>query len=198
MKRLLSKSTLVVLAVAFALGCVALTTQTWLVATVPSTAVQTPDIPVQGSQMATGVTAFALVAAAAALAAAISRPVLARICSALIVVASIAVVLNIVSFFGNPAGAAAAKIGEATGIQGGEDTQLAINALPSIALLLAIAMGLVGVVMVIRAGLWALTGGTGARFERAGAKTRQSSTHRKDEAIDRWDDLSVGKDPTVD
>ncbi|WP_312179919.1 Trp biosynthesis-associated membrane protein, partial [Arthrobacter sp.] len=85
------KSTVVFGTVLLAAAAFGATTRTWLDVVLPQAGVNTPDIAVAGSEAATAVTAFAVVAMAAALAASIAGKVARWIIAGVLLVAGIGV-----------------------------------------------------------------------------------------------------------
>ncbi len=81
------RGTVVLVIVAVALLAFGTTTQTWLEVRLPEEAVQTPDLAVPGSEAATPVSAFALVALAAALAVSIAGRVARWFVAAILLIA---------------------------------------------------------------------------------------------------------------
>lgn len=94
------------------------TTQTWLTVRLPQEAVQTPDLTVAGSDAATPVTAFALVALAAALAVSIAGRTARWVIAVLLVLSGAGIALSSLSVALDPATAAEPAIGTAIGVSG--------------------------------------------------------------------------------
>ena len=115
MKRWQRKGTVIMAAVLFGIAAFATTTRTWLNVQLPRTAVQTPDLAVAGSDAATAVTAFAVVAITAGLAASIAGPVARWIVSGILLVSGVGVAAASYTVINDPAQGAAGAIGQAIG-----------------------------------------------------------------------------------
>ncbi|NKX49491.1 Trp biosynthesis-associated membrane protein [Arthrobacter deserti] len=191
------KGTVVLAAALASLGAFAATTRTWLNVALPQGGVQTPDLSVAGSDAATSVTAFALVGLAAALASSIAGPVARAVTAALLALAGAGIAWTSAAMLADPASAASAAIGKATGMVGG-DADVRLTAFPALA-------AAAGVLMVLCAA-WILAAGrhwAAARKYGAPARTgpRRADGSPPDRSgpvdeIDSWDQLSRGNDPT--
>ncbi|MFJ6002914.1 Trp biosynthesis-associated membrane protein [Arthrobacter sp. NPDC092385] len=109
------------------------TTQTWLTVRLPQEAVQTPDLRVPGSDAATPVTAFALVALAAALAVSIAGRVARWVIAGILVLSGIGIALSSASVALDPAAAAEPAIGAAIGVSGLAGADATASAMPWLA-----------------------------------------------------------------
>jgi uncharacterized membrane protein (TIGR02234 family) len=189
----------VLAAVLVSLGAFATTTQTWLNVKLPQGGVQTPDLGVAGSDAATSVTALALVGLAAALAASIAGRVARTVTAVLLALAGAGIAWNCLRILAEPASAASAAIGKATGMIGG-DSSVALTPWPALAAAAGALMLLCAVWIVAAGRHW-----TAAR--RYGAATRGGIQGRKADGspadrsgpvdeIDSWDQLTRGNDPT--
>lgn len=189
------KGTVVLATVIFTLIAFASTTQTWLQVRLPQDAVQTPDIQVPGSEAATAVTAFALVALAAALAVSISGKTARMIISGVLVVAGGGIVWNSLRVLADPVGAAAPAIGNAIGVSSGSGAGITATAMPWA----AVVAGLLLVLAAVWIGIAGRSWGRSRRYENVTAvDTRRdvaATTAHADE-IDSWDRLTKGEDPT--
>ena len=188
------KGTVVLAAVVMSLAAFGTTTQTWLTARFPGTRVQTPDVSVPGSDAATAVTALALVALAAALAASIAGRIARIVIAVLLAAAGIGISAASLTVIANPAGAASAAIGEATGQIGGE-AAVGITVFPY--------LGAAAGVLLLLTAVWLLAAGRSwaASKKYVPATERQADGMPSDRAgsvdeIDSWDQLSRGNDPT--
>ncbi|MHA7264120.1 Trp biosynthesis-associated membrane protein [Arthrobacter sp. TMN-37] len=191
--RMQRRGTVVLMIVAVALFAFGTTTQTWLEVRLPREAVQTPDLAVPGSDAATPVSAFALVALAAALAVSIAGRVARWIVAGILFLAGAGILLTSIRIGLDPAAAAAPAIGEAIGISGGSGATSAATGMPW----LAAGAGL----LLAAASVWVAVAGRhwerALRYERttgSAAPARAASAHATD--IDSWDRLTSGEDPT--
>jgi uncharacterized membrane protein (TIGR02234 family) len=180
--------------VAVALAAFGTTTQTWLTAHLPGTRVQTPDVSVAGSDAATAVTALALVALAAALAASIAGRIARIVIAVLLAAAGVGISAASLAVIANPAAAASAAIGEATGQIGGE-AAVVVTVFPYVAAVAGILLVATAIWLVLAGRSWA------ASKKYVPAAERQADGMPSDRAgsvdeIDSWDQLSRGEDPT--
>lgn len=187
------KGTVVLATVLMALAAFGSTTQTWLTVTLPQDAVQTPVQQVPGSDAATSVTAFALVALAAALAGSISGRVARWVVAVILTAAGVGIVWTSAGILVDPSAAAVPVIGETIGISSASDAVVALTPMPWV----AVAAG----VLLIAAAAWMVASGRNwgrsRRYESAAAapaSTRETTAHADE--IDSWDSLSKGEDPT--
>ncbi|WP_104179561.1 Trp biosynthesis-associated membrane protein [Arthrobacter sp. B0490] len=127
------------------------TTQTWLTVRLPQDAVQTPDLAIPGSDASTPVTAFALVALAAALAVSIAGRVARWIIAAILVLSGVGIVLSAAAVALDPAGAAEPAIGTAIGVSSSAGAEATAGAMPW----LAVAAG----ALLVLAAPWVLLAG---------------------------------------
>jgi uncharacterized membrane protein (TIGR02234 family) len=180
--------------VAVALLAFGTTTQTWLSVRLPQEAVQTPDLAVPGSDAATPVTAFALVALAAALAVSIAGRTARWIIAGILLLAGAGIILTSIRVAVDPAAAAAPAVGEAIGISGGSAVEASATAMPWLAALAGLLLAGAAVWLTIAGRRWEKS----RRYETApGAPAPASggaSAHADD--IDSWDQLTKGEDPT--
>lgn len=187
------KGTVILATVMFSLAAFASTTQTWLTVILPQDAVQTPDLQIPGSDAATAVTAFALVALAAALAVSIAGRIARILVVAILLIAGVGIVWNSIRVVADPTGAAAPAIGEAIGVSTGSGAELILTVFPW----LAAGAG----VLLIGTAAWMLIAGRSwnrsTRYEKVAAENPAApkTTAHSDE-IDSWDQLTKGKDPT--
>lgn len=184
------KATLVLLTLLAALAVFGTTTQTWIHVEIDAGEVAQSDLDIPGSKAAVAVSALALVAAAGALATTIAGKY-ARILTSLIVFAS---ALGIMAAAGgvlaDPAAAAVAEVGAATGIEGRPQNTVA-TLFPVLAMVAAGIMALGALVL-----LWAGRGWA-VRSKYDTARQRAASTPDAPmDQIDSWDSLSRGEDPT--
>ena len=129
------------------------TTQTWLTVRLPQDAVQTPDLAIAGSDAATPVTAFALVALAAALAVSIAGRVARWIIAVILVLSGVGITTSSAAVALDPSSAAEPAIGTAIGVSGLAGAEAASTALPWVA-------AVAGLLLVLAAGWVVLAGRT--------------------------------------
>lgn len=223
--RLLRRGSVVLGIVVLALVAFGSTTQTWLVVRLPQEAVQTPDLMIAGSDAATPVTAFALVALAAAIAVSIAGRVARWVIAVILVLSGLGIVLSSAGVALDPAAAAEPAIGTAIGVSGLPGAGSEATMLPWLAVAAGLLLVLAAVWVILAGRHW----GTDRRYaRRAGAETDapgtppaaprpstgdippgvvpgedtgpsaragRGSTAHADE-IDSWDELSRGNDPT--
>ncbi|MHA7277157.1 Trp biosynthesis-associated membrane protein [Arthrobacter sp. HLT1-21] len=187
------KGTVILATVLFSLAAFASTTRTWLTVVLPQDAVQTPDLQIPGSDAATAVTAFALVALAAALAVSIAGRIARVLVVAILLIAGVGIVWNSIRVVADPAGAAAPAIGEAIGVSTGSGAELVLTAFPWLAAAAGVLLTGTAVWMLIAGRSW----NRSTRYEKVAAEnpTARTTTAHSDE-IDSWDQLTKGKDPT--
>lgn len=224
MKRWQRKGTVIMAAVLFGIAAFATTTRTWLNVQLPRTAVQTPDLAVSGSDAATAVTAFAVVAITAGLAASIAGPVARWIVSVILLVSGVGVAAASYTVISDPVQGAAGAIGQAIGVSGATGTVVTLTALPWVALVSGILIALTGIWLAVASRGWkssrryapapaattpsgnAETGSAEAGTAKPGnapAAAGTGTAAADDEAgpepideIDSWDRLTRGDDPT--
>ncbi|PPB50073.1 hypothetical protein C4K88_05210 [Arthrobacter pityocampae] len=149
--RLTRRGVVVLGIVVLALLAFGATTQTWLTVRLPQDAVQTPDLAIAGSDAATPVTAFALVALAAALAVSIAGRVARWVIAAILVLSGIGITLSSTAVALDPSSAAEPAVGTAIGVSGLAGAEASATALPWVA-------AAAGVLLVLAAG-WVLVAG---------------------------------------
>jgi uncharacterized membrane protein (TIGR02234 family) len=132
------------------------TTQTWLSVRLPQEAVQTPDITVAGSDAATPVTAFALVALAAALAVSIAGRIARWIIAVLLVLSGVGIAVSSASVALNPEAAAEPAIGAAIGVSGLEGADVSATSMPWLAVLAGALLVLAAAWVVLAGRSWGM------------------------------------------
>lgn len=198
MSRLLERRTVVLLALVLAVALLALGALPWVRGTVP-TVIDVRDITVSGAAVSPALTAGALVVGAAALAIGIGRRAAAAVGGLALLVAAVLVEASVVAFLRDPQAPALAAAAELSGVP-----QLAAPAVttpwPWAALVVGVAVALLGLVPLLRGGSWQAAG---RRFERGGQprpRGRSASTEATDvrtRAMDDWDALGRGEDPSA-
>jgi len=180
--------------IAGAVGVIS-STQTWLTVTVDVGSAH--DLPVPGASAMPILAPLSLAVMALGLALSIVGRVLRYVFGALsLVIAAILLWQTAVIVFSRPVAAAQGVVTKATGIAGlGPITQLVekitATAWPVITLLAWIVLAVAGILTLATAHEW----GTGGRRYRADAAPHAPASGPLD-AIDSWDDLSRGQDPT--
>ncbi len=222
MKRWQRKGTVIMAAVLFGIAAFATTTRTWLNVQLPRTAVQTPDLAVSGSDAATAVTAFAVVAITAGLAASIAGPVARWIVSVILMISGVGVAAASYTVIADPEQGAAGAIGQAIGVSGATGTVVTLTALPWAALVSGILIAITGVWLAVASRGWkssrryapspaaapaaatasADTAGTPSASasnkgtEAGAASAEEDNGPEPIDDIDSWDRLTRGDDPT--
>lgn len=183
-----------------ALGVIA-STQTWLTVTLGGSAAHTLDVP--GAQAVPVLAPLSLAVLALGAALSIAGLVLRYLFGALTVaIAAILAWLTAAVAFTHPTSAIAGAVTSATGISGAEAVRALVaridsTAWPFVTLVGWVVLLAIGVLVLVTAHDWR---GSGRRYRTdapapAPATARDSS--RPHDAIDSWDDLSRGEDPTA-
>ncbi|MEO6200951.1 MAG: Trp biosynthesis-associated membrane protein [Cryobacterium sp.] len=180
-------------------------TQAWILADVSTTGSAVQHLVVDGSTASPALTALALAGLALGGALTIAGPVIRVVLGALEVLLGASVFLASLLAITDPGAASAASVTAATGISGRESIELAVvdptaTAWPFVALLAGVVMAAVGLAIVVTARRWP---GSTTRYQAVRLKPAQAG--RADEsdapptrdAVDSWDDLSRGDDPTA-
>ena len=168
-------------------------TQTWA-----TTDVQGTLIEAQGAEALSLLQPLALAALALSLALALAGRIVRMVLAAIAVILGASLVwLTAGAVFGDPVAAVESAVTEHTGIAGAEGVSsvvadVALTAWPSIALAFG-ALVAIGGLLATATGLAWRRGGH--RYDKAGATTHAAASGPLD-AVDSWDDLSRGDDPT--
>ena len=190
-------------------------TQVWVNATVAQTGSTGQNLEVAGSTAAPGVTALALAGLALAGALSIAGPVIRMVLGVLEVLLGFSVSLSAFLAITDPAAASAGAVTDATGISGADSVvdavaEASVTPWPFVALLAGVVMAGAGVGVLVTARRW--PGPTSryqaVRFEAAepGGATDAHGHVDADgagpsvppsDAVDDWDGLSRGEDPTA-
>ncbi|MFE1645027.1 Trp biosynthesis-associated membrane protein [Microbacterium sp. P01] len=171
-------------------------TQTWLVVTLSDGAVQ--DLTVAGAAAVPVLAPLSLAVLALGAALSIVGTVMRFVFGALTVaIALLLGWLTTVVAFTLPTAAVAATVTEATGISGqdavaGLVVSTSSTPWPAITLVLWLLLAAAGVFTLVTAHRWR---GTGRRY-RTDVENADAAASRPRDAIDSWDDLSRGDDPT--
>jgi len=194
---------MLVLAVIAASGIALLAwTQLWATVRLAADGTTQQVLDVTGSIAAPGLTALALAGLALAGALTIAGVVIRIILGLLEVLLGVSVVLSASLALFDPVGASAAAVTTATGIAGAESTRAAVSGAeltlwPYLALAAGVLMVLIGLLICVTARRWPgpTTRYETTRFEPVtDAATGQT---RPRDAVDDWDGLTRGDDPTA-
>lgn len=184
---------LILLSLLGAAGALGAATQTWVHVRLAGGDVQVPDIDVAGNDAATGVTALALVAMAAAVALSVGGRIARTVVAVLLALAGAGITATSLFAAADPAGAAAGVVGKATGMAAapGEYTATAMPYLAAAAGLWILACA---VVVLVAGRHWTVS----RRYETGTAADSQgpAGTAPPRDSIDSWDRLTRGEDPT--
>ncbi|WP_052274268.1 Trp biosynthesis-associated membrane protein [Arthrobacter sp. L77] len=150
------------------------TTQTWLTVRLPQDAVQTPDLAIAGSDAATPVTAFALVALAAALAISIAGRVARWIIAVILVLSGVGITMSSAAVALDPSSAAEPAIGTAIGVSGLAGADAVPTAMPWVAAAAGVLLVLAGAWVVLAGRTW----GINRRYDAGASRTVHASPGR--------------------
>lgn len=195
MRRARSTAVLAML-LAGAIGVIA-STQTWIDVTLDDGAQQTLAVP--GAEALPVLTPLSLAALALGAALSIVGPILRYVFGALgVVIAALVGVGTAQLLVSPPVSATAATVTDATGISGTDAvaslvTDLSLTPWPAVTLLAQLVLAAASVFTVVTARRWA----SGASRKYRTATEAGADTGRPHDAIDSWDDLSRGDDPTA-
>ena len=172
-------------------------TQTWIDVTLDDGAQQT--IAVAGADALPVLTPLSLAALALGAALSIVGPVLRYLFGVLGILIAVLVGIGTAQLlFATPVSATAAAVTEATGISGTDAvaslvTTLSLTPWPAVTLLAQVVLAAAAVFTLVTARRWA----SGASRKYRTAEEAGTATGRPHDAIDSWDDLSRGDDPTA-
>ncbi|MEV7606734.1 Trp biosynthesis-associated membrane protein [Paenarthrobacter sp. NPDC089322] len=183
------KSTLVLATIVLALAVFGTSTQTWVEVRLDPSVGAINELSVQGSKAANSVTALAVVALAAGLAASIGGKVARWIIAAIVALTAVGIVLAAATVLADPLGAAQGSIAAATGISGGQ-ADVDTTFLPVIAIVAGALLAVCAVLLPFAGRYWK----SRTRYDTA-ARAKERGEGPVDE-IDSWDSLSRGEDPT--
>jgi uncharacterized membrane protein (TIGR02234 family) len=194
---------MLVLAVIVASGIALLAwTQVWASVRLAADGTAQQVLDVTGSIAAPGLTALALAGLALAGALTIAGVVIRIILGLLEVLLGVSVILSAGLVLFDPVGASAAAVTTATGIAGAESTRAAVSGAeltfwPYLALVAGVLMVLIGLLVCITARRWP---GPTKRYETSRFEPVTDATTgqtRPRDAVDDWDGLTRGDDPTA-
>lgn len=194
---------LLVLAVLAASGLALLAwTQVWVTLSLAGDGATQQALDVAGSVAAPGLTALALAGLALAGALTIAGPVIRIILGLLEMLLGVSVILSATLAIGDPVAVSSAAVTTVTGIAGSESTRDAVASAdltgwPYLALAAGILMLIIGLLIAVTSRFWP---GSAKRYETTtfepvtDAATGQV---RPRDAVDDWDGLTRGDDPTA-
>ncbi|GAB2837041.1 Trp biosynthesis-associated membrane protein [Microbacterium insulae] len=196
---MIRRARLVAVVALVACGAIAVisSTQTWLTVVLDDGAAHALDVPGAAAIPVLAPLGLAVLALGGALS--IVGPVLRYVFGALSV--AIAVILGSLTgaiVFAHPVGAVASTVTEATGITGAAAVAELVSAItptpwPVLTLATTVVLAGAGVFTLATAHRWR---GSGRRYRTDEARAAAPATSRPHDAIDSWDDLSRGEDPT--
>lgn len=184
----------IVLTLAVSGGALLTWTQPWfaIALTQGTHAGSTIDVP--GESAGTAVAALGLAGLALGGALGIAGRILRVIFGVLEILIGASVVLSGILALADPAGASAKTVTEVTGVAGAEGTNALIASAtatiwPGVAVALGVILALLGLMVIITGTSWPTSG---RKFD-SPVQSRQDQAH---DAVDSWDELSRGEDPT--
>lgn len=195
MRRARSMSVLAML-LAGAIGVIS-STQTWIDVTLDDGAQQTLAVP--GAEALPVLTPLSLAALALGAALSIVGPVLRYVFGALgLAIAALVGFGTVQMLVDTPVSATAATVTDATGISGTDAvaalvSNLSLTPWPAVTLLAQVVLAAASVFTLVTARGW--TSGASRKYRTA--TEAGADTGRPHDAIDSWDDLSRGDDPTA-
>ncbi len=163
----------------------------WVTGTVDDAVLGATRISGTGSQVASGVVALALVAAAAALASTTSGPVVRRLTLAVLGLAALGEAASVVRVVLDPGGVLGTVAARAAGRTGSLETHAGVTAWPWVCLAASLLLLTAAVGGWLGSGRWR---GLGARYENP---TASSAGPRGQRVGSDWDRLDAGDDPTL-
>lgn len=194
---------MLILAVIAASGVALLAwTQVWAHVSLAADGTAAQVLDVSGTIAAPGLTALALAGLSLAGALTIAGVIIRIVLGLLEVLLGVSVVLSAALAIADPIGASAAAVTTATGIAGTESTRAAVSgaaltAWPFLALVAGILMVAVGLAIAVTAPRWP---GPTTRYDAtrfAPVTDAATGRTRPRDAVDDWDGLTRGDDPTV-
>ncbi len=178
-------------------------TQTWFVATIAANDVSATSVPVGGDVAAGALAALGLAGLALVGALAIAGPVFRLILGALEALIGATVALSVVLALADPVDASSAIVTEATGVSGAESVARLVQSVestfwPWLALALGAASVILGGTILVTGRRW--PGSTrkyqAVRFEPDELGGSPGPVPGTTDAVEDWDALSDGSDPT--
>lgn len=185
------KSTLILLMIVAALAVFGTTTQTWIHVAIAQGEVAQTDLDIPGNKAAVAVSALALVALAGSLATSIAGKIARIVTSCIVFCSAAGIVAVVLGILLDPAAAAVAEVGAATGIEG-QPSDATATVFPVLAVAAAVVLGLATLLVLWFGRAWTVR----TKYDAAKQESDVDSDRPVDE-IDHWDQLSRGEDPTV-
>ncbi|GAA4370858.1 Trp biosynthesis-associated membrane protein [Paeniglutamicibacter cryotolerans] len=193
-KALLGKRNVILASVIGAVLTLATSTRTWITVFPETSSVKIPNIVVAGSDAATAVAALAVVALAGSVAAAIAGKVARWIIAVVILGAGIGIAGSALVAALNPVGAAASKVGDATGLKT-ITADYSVTLWPWVAVVAGVWLVASAVLLAVAGRGWA-SSKKYARAEAASGAEAATGDEVEMDQINGWDSLSRGEDPT--
>lgn len=169
-------------------------TQTWVVADIEGNA-----LDIDGAAAAPALSALALAGLALGGALTIAGPAFRVVLGSLEVLLGVSVVIAASAAIANPAHAAIADVSKLTGVAGDKSvlaliTDASSTAWPWLAIFAGVLFAIAGIGVLVTSRVWP---GPGRKYQAVRLEpVDQSQLSTKDAAIDNWDELSRGSDPT--
>ena len=180
----------VLLSVVGALVLVAGAGRTWVGGTVDDAVLGASRVAATGTEVASGLVALALVAAAAAIASTTGGPVLRRVALAVLGLAAVGEAYAVARVVLDPGGVLGQVAARAAGRTGSLETHASVTTWPWLALVACALLLVAAVGGWLGASRWR---GLGARYE----STSTTTGPRGQRVGSDWDRLDEGEDPTV-
>ncbi len=187
------RSTVILLALVVGSAALIFAGQTWIEIAPTGQIVQTDGISVSGTEATNLVTAFSVVALAAAAALSLAGKWAARTIGVLIILAGGVNIGSTVNVLADPQSAAAPVVGEATGLRvvAGE---YAVTAQPMATIICSALLVLIGVLVLLYHRHWKRN----RKYDTtAGAEPERAERSGHLDEIDAWDALNAADDPTL-
>lgn len=167
------------------------TLPTWIRAEV-STVVSTSTLEISGADAASTVSALALVALVASLALRLAGPLVRKLLALVLVGAGLGLALAAVGVNADPQAASLAQVSALTGTNAPANSY-ELTSLPLLAAACGALLALVGGWAFAATSYWR----TGGKYDRSAARAARLAQTQRPDAIDAWDSLTEGKDPTL-
>lgn len=185
------KAALILLMILAALAVFGTTTQTWIHVAIAQGEVAQTDLDIPGNKAAVAVSALALVALAGSLATSIAGKIARIVTSCIVFFSAAGIVAVVLGILLDPAAAAVAEVGAATGIEG-QPSDATVTVFPVLAIVAAVVLGLATLLVLWFGRTWTVR----TKYD-AAKQDGDADSDRPIDEIDHWDQLSRGEDPTV-
>jgi uncharacterized membrane protein (TIGR02234 family) len=194
---MLKYGAILLLAIAGGLGVLA-ATQNWYVLHLAQAAGHPDPLPVPGSHAAPALTALSLAGLALAGALALAGRLIRIVLAVLAALLGLCVLISAIGAMSNPAATGIAVVTKATGVGGDAQVVRLISSVdasawPVVAVVSGALFVLLGVAVVVTGSRWP---GTSHRYEAVRLAPSNRPANARDAAIDDWDELTRGDDPT--